>query len=87
MFFFIYITTVGFYYVGERVVMRLRYAYLRTILRQNIAFFDTLGAGDVTTRITSNMNLIQEGITSKVSMGLIAVATFCSAYTITYIQY
>ncbi|EZF09734.1 hypothetical protein H112_08922 [Trichophyton rubrum D6] len=33
------------------------------------------------------MNLIQEGITSKVSMGLIAVATFCSAYTITYIQY
>ncbi|OAL75663.1 hypothetical protein A7D00_1263 [Trichophyton violaceum] len=87
MFFFIYITTVGFYYVGERVVMRLRYAYLRTILRQNIAFFDTLGAGDVTTRITSDMNLIQEGITSKVSMGLIAVATFCSAYTITYIQY
>ncbi|KMQ43076.1 ABC transporter type 1, transmembrane domain [Trichophyton rubrum] len=66
MFFFIYITTVGFYYV---------------------AFFDTLGAGDVTTRITSDMNLIQEGITSKVSMGLIAVATFCSAYTITYIQY
>ncbi|EFE31607.1 uncharacterized protein ARB_01507 [Trichophyton benhamiae CBS 112371] len=87
MFFFIYITTVGFYYVGERVVMRLRYAYLRTILQQNMAFFDTLGAGDVTTRITSDMNLIQEGITSKVSMGLIAVATFCSAYTITYIQY
>ncbi|EFR00485.1 leptomycin B resistance protein pmd1 [Nannizzia gypsea CBS 118893] len=87
MFFFIYITTVGFYYVGERIVMRLRYAYLRTILRQNIAFFDTLGAGDVTTCITSDMNLIQEGITSKVSMGLTAVATFFSAYTITYIQY
>ncbi|KAF3891618.1 ABC transporter [Trichophyton interdigitale] len=87
MFFFIYITTIGFYYVGERVVMRLRYDYLWTILRQNIAFFDTLGAGDVTTRITSDMNLIQEGITRKVSMGLIAVATFCSAYTITYIQY
>lgn len=73
--------------MGERITVRLRYAYLQTILRQNIAFFDTLGAGEVTTRITSDMNLIQEGITSKISMTLTAAATFCAAYIITYIEY
>ncbi|KAF3483987.1 uncharacterized protein GIQ15_03311 [Arthroderma uncinatum] len=42
---------------------------------------------DITTRITSDMNHIQEGITSKISLGLTAIATFCSAYIITYVQY
>jgi ATP-binding cassette subfamily B (MDR/TAP) protein 1 len=45
---------------------RIREAYLRSVLRQNIGFFDTLGAGEVTTRITSDMHLIQEGISEKI---------------------
>lgn len=87
MFVSVYITTVGFYYTGERITRNLRKAYLRTIIRQNMAFFDTLGAGELTTRITSDITLIQEGITGNLSVSLTAAATFISAFIITFAEY
>ncbi|KAJ4316133.1 hypothetical protein N0V94_005621 [Neodidymelliopsis sp. IMI 364377] len=87
IFVFIYISTAGFYYSGERIIRQLRHAYLRAILRQNMAFFDTLGAGEVTNRITSDMNIVQEGVTSKISLTLTAAATFIAAYVIAFIEY
>ncbi|CAG8827958.1 1941_t:CDS:2, partial [Gigaspora margarita] len=44
---------------------KIRERYLRAILRQNIAYFDKLGPGEVTTRITSDTHLIQEDIGEK----------------------
>jgi len=41
--------------------------YLQAVLRQNIAFFDRLGAGEVTNRISHDVDLIQDGISDKVS--------------------
>lgn len=84
---FVYITTVGFYYTGERITKNLRRTYLKTIIRQNMAFFDTLGTGELTTRITSDITLIQEGITGNLSFALTAAATFISAFVITFIEY
>lgn len=51
-------------------------------MRQNIGFFDKLGAGEVTTRITADTNLIQDGISEKVGLTLSAVAMFVSAFVI-----
>lgn len=51
-------------------------------MRQNIGFFDKLGAGEVTTRITADTNLIQDGISEKVGLTLMAIATFISAFVI-----
>ncbi|KAM5473622.1 putative ABC-type xenobiotic transporter [Microsporum audouinii] len=82
----IYIATVGFYYSGERITRNLRQAYLKAIIRQNIAFFDTIGPGEVTTRITGDMNIVQEGISSKISIFLTAIATFLSAIIISFIE-
>ncbi|KAI0152971.1 leptomycin B resistance protein pmd1 [Xylariaceae sp. FL1272] len=87
IFVFVYITTVGFYYTGERITKNLRRTYLKTIVRQNMAFFDTLGAGELTTRITSDITLIQEGITGNLSFSLTAAATFISAFVITFVEY
>lgn len=86
-FVFVYIATVGFYHSGERIIRKLRRTYLRAIIRQNMAFFDTLSAGEVTTHITSDMNVIQEGITSKISLMLTALATFLSSVVISFIEY
>ena len=57
------------------------------MLRQNIAFFDKLGAGEVTTRITADTNLIQDGISEKVGLTLNAIATFVAAIVIAYIKF
>lgn len=82
-----YICTVGFIYTGEHISAKIREHYLESCMRQNIGFFDKLGAGEVTTRITSDTNLIQDGISEKVSLTLAAVATFVSAFVIGFIKY
>jgi ATP-binding cassette subfamily B (MDR/TAP) protein 1 len=56
-------------------------------MKQNIGFFDKLGAGEVTTRITADTNLIQEGISEKVGLTLSAVATFVAAFVIGFISF
>ncbi|PYH88140.1 multidrug resistance protein 1, 2, 3 [Aspergillus ellipticus CBS 707.79] len=83
----IYLATAGFIYTGDHVVQRIRIEYLRAILRQNIAFFDNLGAGEITTRITADTNLIQDGISEKVGLALTGLSTFVTAFLIAYIKY
>ena len=41
-------------YTGEVNAKRIREKYLRAVLRQDIAFFDKVGAGEVTTRIQTD---------------------------------
>ncbi|KAJ4859708.1 ABC transporter transmembrane region domain-containing protein [Trichoderma breve] len=68
-------------------IAKIREHYLASCLRQNIAFFDNLGAGEVTTRITAETSLIQDGISEKVSLTIAAVATFITAYVVGFIMY
>ena len=49
----VYISVIGFSYTGERIAQKIRELYLQAIFRQNIAFFDFLGSGEITTRISS----------------------------------
>lgn len=83
----IYIATVGFIYTGEHMAAKIREQYLAGILRQNIAYFDARGAGEITTRITADTNLIQDGISEKVGLTLTAIATFITAYIIGFVKY
>ena len=82
----IYVCTVGFIYVGEHVAGKIREQYLAAILRQNVAFFDKLGAGEITTRITADTNLIQDGISEKIGLSLTAMATFITAFVIGFVK-
>ncbi|KAI6283355.1 GTPase-activating protein [Pyricularia oryzae] len=82
-----YIATVGTIYTGERISAKIRAHYLESCMRQNIGFFDKLGAGEVTTRITADTNLVQEGISEKVGLTIAAVATFVSAFVIGFVMY
>lgn len=83
----VYISTVGFIYTGEHITQKIRERYLEAILRQNIAYFDKLGSGEITTRITADTNLIQDGISEKVGLTLTAISTFVTAFIVAYIKY
>jgi ATP-binding cassette, subfamily B (MDR/TAP), member 1 len=83
----IYTSTVGFIYTGEHITQKFRSRYLAAIMRQNMAYFDQLGAGEITTRITSDMDLIQDGISEKIGLTLAAVATMSSAFVIALVKY
>ncbi|KAE8452078.1 hypothetical protein EG329_002244 [Mollisiaceae sp. DMI_Dod_QoI] len=82
----IYIATVGFIYTGEHITQKLREEYLGAVLRQNIAYFDKLGAGEITTRITSDMANIQAGISEKLGLTLTGVSTFVAALVVGFVK-
>uniref|UniRef100_A0A0E0EK78 ABC transmembrane type-1 domain-containing protein n=1 Tax=Oryza meridionalis TaxID=40149 RepID=A0A0E0EK78_9ORYZ len=59
---------------GERQVAQIRTLYLKTILRQDMAFFDThqsASAGECVARISGDTVLIQEAIVEKVCIFII----------------
>lgn len=80
----VYIATVGFTTSGEHIVQRIREKYLAAVLRQNIAYFEGIGVGEINNRITVDTNLIQDAITGKSALSLIAMATFVSALVISF---
>lgn len=82
----VYISMVGFIYTGEHITQKLREHYLAAVLRQNIAFFDKLGAGEITTRITSDMVDIQAGISEKVGLTLTGISTFVGALVVGFVK-
>ncbi|CAG8448762.1 17258_t:CDS:10 [Acaulospora morrowiae] len=68
--------------VGERQAKRVRQKYYEAILRQDMSFFDSVSTGDVTTRISSDINLFQEGISEKVGLIVQYVSTFITGFVI-----
>jgi len=41
---------------------------LESILRQNVAFFDRIGVGEITNRLSHDADLIRDGISEKVRL-------------------
>ncbi|KAG2039964.1 P-loop containing nucleoside triphosphate hydrolase protein [Suillus americanus] len=68
-------------YTSEVNGKRIRERYLQAILRQEIAYFDDVGAGEVATRIQSDTLLVQLGISEKVTLAV----TFISAFFVGFI--
>lgn len=83
--FTISITVLGFTMTGERITRRIRREYLASLLRQNMAYFDKIGAGEITTRITSDMNMVQDGISEKLGMTIKGISIFVAAYVVGFV--
>lgn len=77
-----YVSTIGFLYTGENITINLRQRYLESCLRQNIGFFDKTSAAEVASKITSDANKIQDGISEKVSLFTTAIASLTASFII-----
>lgn len=82
-----WIATSGWQQTGRRIARKVREEYLRALLRQNIGFFDSFGAGKMTSHITADMNAIQDAISEKVGITLSTFATFVGAFVVGFVQY
>ncbi|KAJ4835576.1 hypothetical protein Tsubulata_807808 [Turnera subulata] len=66
---------------GERQAARIRGLYLKTLLRQDVAFFDTeTSTGEVIARMSGDTVLIQDAMGEKL------MATFLGGFTIAFIK-
>ncbi|KAF3456696.1 hypothetical protein FNV43_RR01350 [Rhamnella rubrinervis] len=72
---------------GERQAIRIRGLYLRTILRQDIAFFDTeTTTGEVIGRMSGDTILIQDAMGEKVGKFIQLVSTFFGGFVIAFVK-
>ncbi|PPQ91666.1 hypothetical protein CVT25_012879 [Psilocybe cyanescens] len=71
-------------YTGEVNAKRIRERYLRAVLRQDIAFFDNVGAGEVATRIQTDTHLVQQGISEKVALVANFLGAFVTGFALAY---
>ncbi|KAJ8103746.1 P-loop containing nucleoside triphosphate hydrolase protein [Lipomyces tetrasporus] len=71
---------------GEVLSARIREHYLAATLKQNIGYFDKVGSGEITSRITSDTVLVQEAISEKISFIIANSSTFFVALVIAFTQ-
>ncbi|KAG2126824.1 ste6-like protein [Suillus clintonianus] len=71
-------------YTSEVNGKRIRERYLQAILRQEIAYFDNVGAGEVATRIQTDTHLVQLGISEKVALTVVFGSSFLTGFIIAY---
>ncbi|KAI1265654.1 P-loop containing nucleoside triphosphate hydrolase protein [Xylariaceae sp. FL1019] len=82
----IYIYSVCWNLFGERLAHRLREKYFRSLLRQEVSFFDKLPAGEVSSRLSADINNIKNGTSEKVGVYLGVLALFVTSYIIAFIK-
>ncbi|KAA8905681.1 multidrug resistance protein 1 [Sphaerosporella brunnea] len=69
---------------GERLVRRLRERYFKALLKQEPAFFDSLEAGEVSSRLAGDLEVIQTGTSEKVGLCISSLSYFIAAYAVAF---
>ncbi|KAI3727375.1 hypothetical protein L1987_67189 [Smallanthus sonchifolius] len=73
--------------VGERSAHRIRTAYLRSVLRQDVTFFDTeISTSEIMHGISSDVAQIQEVIGEKMAHFVHHLCTFICGYIVGFIK-
>ncbi|CAH1437658.1 unnamed protein product [Lactuca virosa] len=72
---------------AERQASRLRWDYLKAVLRQEVAYFDlnVTSTAEIITSVSSDSLVIQEVISEKVPVFVMYVSLFCGAYAAAFI--
>jgi len=71
---------------GERQAIEIRKRYFKSLLSQEIAFFDSINPNELSTKIAEECFNIQSGIGEKVSTFLYCIAMFVVGFIIGYIK-
>ncbi|KAF1957107.1 P-loop containing nucleoside triphosphate hydrolase protein [Byssothecium circinans] len=71
---------------SQRLAQRVRDRYLKSLLRQDIAFFDNLQAGEVSSRLNGDIQAIETGTSEKVGVFLTCISFCITAYIIAFLK-
>ncbi|CAG8890898.1 unnamed protein product [Penicillium egyptiacum] len=71
---------------GARLAQRLRERYLQNLLRQEPSFFDNLPAGEVASRLNTDIQTIRSGTAEKVGICISSFSFFLTAYVVAFIK-
>ncbi|KAJ2914638.1 hypothetical protein MD484_g5775, partial [Candolleomyces efflorescens] len=84
----IFVCTYAYMYIwvvtGELNAKRVRERYLEATLRQEVAYFDNVGPGEVATRIQTDTHLVQQGTSEKVALTVSYLSSFATGFILAY---
>ncbi|KIY44784.1 multidrug resistance protein 1 [Fistulina hepatica ATCC 64428] len=81
-----YVYMLTWVYTAEVNAKRIREKYLYATLRQDIAYFDNVGPGEIATRIQTDTHLVQQGTSEKVALAVSYVAAFICGFILAYVR-
>ncbi|KAI1859844.1 hypothetical protein JX265_010293 [Neoarthrinium moseri] len=67
------VATAGFIHTAARIARRIKTKYFAAVLKQNMAVFDEVGTGSILSHLTSDTNMIQEALGSKLAISIAAI--------------
>ncbi|KAJ1905240.1 hypothetical protein LPJ81_002034 [Coemansia sp. IMI 209127] len=71
---------------AENQGLRIRELYYLSIMRQDIGWFDSVKTGELTTRITNDVNLVQDGISEKFGFVSMNLVSFITGFVIAFVK-
>lgn len=80
----VYIHTSAFTVTATRATRTIRQEYIRSLLRQDISYFDTCTPGSVATSISNNADLILTGMSEKIGVIIQGLAMLTSAFIVAF---
>ncbi|KAJ1504658.1 (ABC) transporter, partial [Coelomomyces lativittatus] len=75
-----------FQWSAESQITRIKEEYLKALLRQEVAYFDSQKRGALTNRIASDTQQIKDGISDKVGNTIQYMSTFISGFVIAFVK-
>ncbi|KAL6712231.1 hypothetical protein ACN47E_000108 [Coniothyrium glycines] len=82
----VYLHLVCWNLASQRLAQRVRDRYLKNLLRQDMAFFDNLQAGEVSSRLNGDIQAIESGTNEKVGVALTCISFCVTAYIVGFIK-
>lgn len=81
-----YITNFFWVLTGENQVRRIRSLYVHAILRQEMGWFDKAEEGSLTTRLATDTQVIQDGISEKFGLLVMCVSQFITGFIVAFVK-
>jgi len=81
-----YIGYVCWMTVGETIGIEVRKRYFKSLLQQDIAFYDSINPNELSTKISEECFNIQQGVGEKVSTAFYGLSTLVTGLVIGYIK-
>lgn len=82
----VYIHSSCFGVSGIRATRSFRQQFIKSVIRQDIAYIDSCSLGGITTTISSNVDMVENGITEKIGSLFQAISMLVAGFVVAFTQ-
>jgi ATP-binding cassette subfamily B (MDR/TAP) protein 1 len=82
----VYIHSSCFGISGIRATRAFRQQFIKSVIRQDIAYIDSCSLGGITTTISTNVDMVENGITEKIGRLIQAVSMLIAGFVVAFTQ-